>query len=145
MTIGHYSLGPDNYVADWRDHLFVHEYGHYIQTQIMGITYFKHVAIPSLLSAAFIKDWSGIKHRFRWFEVDASYLGAQYFNSKYGEGAEGYEKDNPNFFDIKSFSNGTKSIYLNPRTGKENNPNWLESYPHPISGAINTVWDYVIF
>jgi len=33
FTIGHYSMGPGNYVADWRDHLFVHEYGHYIQSQ----------------------------------------------------------------------------------------------------------------
>ena len=131
--------------TDWRDHLFVHEYGHYIQSQRMGPLFLRVVGAPSLFSAALMQHLTGIDHENRWFEVDASYLGAQYFNSKYGEGAEGYEKDNPNFFDIKSFSNGTKSTYLNPRTGKENNPNWLESYPHPISGAINTVWDYVIF
>ena len=40
MTIGHYSLGPENYQASWTDNLFVHEYGHYIQTQQMGFWYF---------------------------------------------------------------------------------------------------------
>ena len=33
ITIGNYTTGPRGYKADWKDHLFVHEYGHYIQSQ----------------------------------------------------------------------------------------------------------------
>ena len=52
FTIGHYSLGPDNYKADWRYHLFVHEYGHYIQSQQWGYFYIPVIAIPGVISAA---------------------------------------------------------------------------------------------
>ncbi|PZR20234.1 MAG: hypothetical protein DI539_11520, partial [Flavobacterium psychrophilum] len=31
FTVGPYIFGPKDFKADWRDHLFVHEYGHYIQ------------------------------------------------------------------------------------------------------------------
>lgn len=62
FTIGHYSIGPKNYAADWRDHLYVHEYGHYIQSQRMGLLYFPVVAGPSLLSAAFTSSSKGMEH-----------------------------------------------------------------------------------
>ena len=95
FTVGCYSMGPDGYQATWKDHLFVHEYGHYIQSQRMGPFYFQIVAIPSLLSAAFTSKWAGMDHDFRWFEIDASRCGARYFDKKYRSGASGYKKGSP--------------------------------------------------
>ena len=131
MSIGNYSLGPDNYVADWRDHLFVHEYGHYIQSQIMGITYFKHVAIPSFLSASFIQDWCGVTHSKRWFEVDASRKGMKHFM---GSGDE-----NGNMFDPKKFQNGSSTEYINPRLNSKEQ----DGDGYPLKGTF-TIWDLII-
>ena len=51
VTIGFYTAGPKGYKADWSDHLFVHEYGHYVQSQQHGPVYLFTVGIPSLQSA----------------------------------------------------------------------------------------------
>lgn len=45
--------------------------GHYI----WGAFYMPAIAIPSVASAAFTSKWSGMKHKERWFEVNASKLG----------------------------------------------------------------------
>lgn len=137
MTIGHYSLGPKNYTATWKDHLFVHEYGHYIQVQQWGPLFFPFIAIPSFASAAFIDNWSGIDHQYRWFEVNASRLGAKHFHRKYGKG------HGEDYFDIKAFSEeNVASEYKNPRTGGYNSVDY-----HPIyhSDIKHTIWDYIIF
>lgn len=118
FTIGHYSFGPDNYEATWKDHLFVHEYGHYLQAQNLGPFYLQVIAIPSLISASHL---FGKDHGHQWMELDASIRGARHFNKYYGEGAEGYFKGSPDYFDIESFSNNEiDSPYINPRTHKEN-------------------------
>lgn len=128
VTIGFYTAGPKGYTADWRDHLFVHEYGHYIQSQLHGPVYLFTVGVPSLQSAVLqTDDPSSPQHDVRWFEADASYKGAEYFDKYYGSKKEGYVAGNPDYFDKGSFINGEseRSWYLNPRTGKinrENNP-----------------------
>lgn len=76
FTIGYYSFGPKNYDATWMDHLFVHEYGHYIQSQFMGPLFLPVVALPSVLSAWKGTELFGIEHIRRWFEVNASHLGS---------------------------------------------------------------------
>lgn len=138
-TIGHYSLGPEGYTADWRDHLFVHEYGHYIQSQRWGVFYMPAIAIPSVASAAFTSKWSGMKHKERWFEVNASKLGAEYFDEKYGSGAKGYKKGDENYFDVQSFQNaGISSPYSNPRNGTRNRNSF-----YPTSGTHLVIWDFI--
>ena len=117
FTIAHYSFGPRHYKADWRDHLFVHEYGHYMQAQRMGIGFVYIVGIPSLLSAAQITTTGDMTHSERWFEVDASTLGAKHFDKHYGRGAKGYIRNDENYFDIYSFWNSATTPYTNPRTG----------------------------
>ena len=140
FTIGHYSFGPDNYRATWKDHLFVHEYGHYIQSQILGGAYLTVVAVPSLISAAGLSDKAGTDHSHRWFEVSASKLGAKHFDKKYGSGASGYTERNENYFDKQSFwKEKTFSPYINPRIGDGNEEK------HPISGTDILFWDYLIF
>lgn len=138
-TIGHYSFGPKNYVADWRDHLFVHEYGHYIQAQRMGTLFLPVVGIPSFLSASFTSKWSGMQHSDRWFELDASKLGSKYFDKKYGSGADGYEKDDPNFFDIGSFRTNDYSPYINPRIGRKKQDKYFPEIKTKL-----VIWDFFL-
>ena len=132
VTIGYFTSGPNGYTADWRDHLFVHEYGHYIQSQRHGPLYLFSVAIPSGLSALIHNKTQGsINHRNRWFEADASYKGAEYFDKYYGSGEEGYVAGSPGYFDKYSFSNKAPSPYINPRT------NSRSQTPHPLSGKFH--------
>jgi hypothetical protein len=113
MTIGNYIFGPENFKPDFRDHLFVHEYGHYIQSQIWGPFYIPLIGIPSFESAFFS---SSERHRSRWFEAQASRLAANYFDKYFGTGAPGYIAGLSNFFDKNSFINqGILSPYQNPR------------------------------
>lgn len=74
----------------------------------------------------------------RWFEIDASRCGARHFDKKYGSGAPGYKKKNPDFFDRESFENGVKTPYSNPR-------NNLESQgPNPTHGGKVIFWDFIL-
>lgn len=139
VTIGHYSLGPNGYVADWRDHLFVHEYGHYMQTQMWGPLYFPVIAFPSIASAAFTSGLSGMKHNMRWFEVDASKLGARHFDKYYGRGADGYVEGSKDFFDINIFKNGYITPYINPRTGTTHQDKKFPDYKTKI-----VFWDFIL-
>lgn len=136
FTIGPYSFGPDGYEATWRDHLFVHEYGHYLQHKIFGPTYMSVIGAPSLASAAGLSN--GIPHMYRWFETDASRRGANYFDEKYGNGSAGYTTGSAMYFDINSFITGKQSLYVNPRTGTYN------IRPNAISGAKSSYLDFLI-
>lgn len=136
FTIGHYSFGPTRYTADWRDHLFVHEYGHYIQSQQWGASYFPVIAIPSLLSAAGI---SNISHDRRWFEVNASKLGANYFDKHYGSGAPNYTPNNSDFFEKRIFWNGGRTPYINPRL-----QNFSQLQTQLYTKPTYTIWDFLI-
>lgn len=144
FTVGHYSFGPKGYVADWRDHLFVHEYGHYIQSQHFGPLYFQVVAIPSLLSACCTSSLSGVEHKSRWFEKDASGLGANYFDRHYGKGAKGYDPNSPNFFDVNSFWNEYTTKYKNPRLKNSGPVNGLYRQDKRFSSKTKLlVWDFI--
>ena len=130
FTIGAYIFGPKNFEADWRDELFVHEYGHFLQSLDWGALYLPVIGITSGLSS-----WLGFgattddKHMHRWFEIDASRRGANHFDKYYGSGADGYSKGDPNYFDFSSFVTGNNAPYINPRTGK-----FSGNAPNPISG-----------
>ena len=127
FTIGPYSFGPTNYKATWKDHVFVHEYGHYLQHLDWGLLYLPIIGAPSLASSLGVEDTHGKDHLARWFEVDASKRGSHYFNKKYGDESKSYKDeyskdpygvDKTKYFSIKSFINGKMSSYVNPRTGK---------------------------
>ena len=135
FTIGHYSFGPENYTATWKDHLFVHEYGHYIQGQIYGGLFIPLIGGPSLMSAMGI---GGPQHDKRWFEVDASKKGAKYFDKLYGQGKKGYVKKSKDYFDITSFQDKGESPYVNPRTGT-----LYQDTANPIHGSEHSIWDYL--
>ena len=140
FTIGAYIFGPKNFEADWRDELFVHEYGHFLQSLDWGALYLPVIGITSGLSS-----WLGFgattddKHMHRWFEIDASRRGANHFDKYYGSGADGYSKGEPNYFDFSSFVTGNNAPYINPRTGK-----FSGNAPNPISGQRNSWADILI-
>ena len=140
FTIGAYIFGPKNFEADWRDELFVHEYGHFLQSLDWGALYLPVIGITSGLSS-----WLGFgattddKHMHRWFEIDASRRGANHFDKYYGSGADGYSKGDPNYFDFSSFVTGNNAPYINPRTGK-----FSGNAPNPISGQRNSWADILI-
>ena len=139
VTIGYFSAGPDGYKADWRDHLFVHEYGHYIQSQQYGPAYLLTVGISSFQSAILdTGENHSPEHDYRWFEADASYKGAAYFDKCYGTGKDGYKKGSADYFNRESFIHGDKSEYINPRTGGYN---WSEN---PVSPRFHWT-DIVIY
>ena len=132
ITIGFYTAGPKGYKADWSDHLFVHEYGHYVQSQQHGPVYLLTVGIPSLQSAILqTSNPNSPRHDDRWFEADASYKGAAYFDKYYGSGKNGYVAGSANYFDRNSFINGARMPYVNHRTGSR------YDYANPITGKFH--------
>ena len=135
FTIGNYIFGPENFKADWRDHTFVHEYGHYIQSNWFGPFYLPVIGSTSLLSAGGLGKPD---HEYRWFEVQASKMGGNYFDKKYGSGKNGYSKLSPDYFDKQSYEKGGIAPYLNTRTGTRS------QFYNPISGAQFSGWDVVI-
>ena len=143
FTIGQYSFGPKHYKASWQDNLFVHEYGHYIQSQILGDFYIPIVALPSLGSAIGLGK---PEHKSRWFEVWASRLGAYHFENRYGIGSEyykqmkgSYPERNVDFFDLNVFTNRRFHSYFNPRTGE-----YRQDKNFPIHGSRKSFWDYIL-
>ena len=113
--------------------------GHYAQSQLLGPLYLGVVALPSLTSTL---NLGGDNHETRWFEVNASYLGARHFDRKYGRGAQGYKPDDPNYFDIDAFSTGNPTLYYNIRNG--NNTVEGKDTSNPIYNPRHSVWDYII-
>lgn len=123
-----------------RKHLFVHEYGHYIQSQWLRTLYLPTIGLASLESALYQKYAGGGEHRNRWFEVNASRLGAEHFDKKYGSGAAGYKENSPNYFNKTAFSDGSETRYINPQTGRFN-----QGDEHPISSPHISFWDFIPF
>lgn len=82
FTIGNYIYGNSNIRANAFDSDFQHEYGHYIQSQILGPAYFARVALPSLYFSITDKNNNNVS---RSVELDASIRGFMYFN-KHVEG-----------------------------------------------------------
>ena len=77
VTIGNFITGGDDIAPDAHNSLFQHEYGHYLQSQDMGLFYLPFVGIPSLVSAKY--DETG-QHKYKNFERDANYRAFEYFN-----------------------------------------------------------------
>lgn len=68
--------------------LYMHEYGHYLQSQEYGFGYLFSVGIPSIWDLKFgngsNKDKLGYNlHRLRWFEIDANKRAFKHFEGLY--------------------------------------------------------------
>ena len=56
----------------------MHEYGHYIDSQRIGLTYLINVGLPSLSTA------NSSDHDEKWYEMNANKNANKYFNKHYG-------------------------------------------------------------
>ena len=96
------------------DPMFMHEYGHTIDSKIFGISYLFAIGIPSAKSiknSEFITEWDGEEaynphklttHKVFWTEMRANRKAASYFEKHYGVKWEGddfkhYPLRTPNF------------------------------------------------
>jgi len=80
--------------APWKNSLYIHEYGHYLQSQEYGLGYLFSVGIPSLLSAInrqkekiidkYGKEFEVSSHRIKSYEMNANRKAFEYFSKKYG-------------------------------------------------------------
>ena len=91
FTLGSYINGERGIEASLDNRLFLHEYGHYLQSQAMGWGYLGKVAIPSVISAAKSKIITGddisnpfdiTTHKVSKYERDANRRAAHYFAKK---------------------------------------------------------------
>lgn len=76
ITLGSYINGGPDLMADPNNSTFQHEYGHYIQSQGMGIAYLSRVGLPSILSSH--------NHNYHPVEIDANRRAFMYFNKHVG-------------------------------------------------------------
>jgi hypothetical protein len=102
FTLSSFIMGERGLQADPNNSLFQHEYGHYLQSQVMGWGYLSRVGIPSLMSTIFYDDNN---HDFQPYEQDANPRAFMYFNKN----VEGFYKT----FDER-FENRGWDFYNNP-------------------------------
>ena len=102
MTLGSYIHGI-NLIADpSADPTFAHEYGHTIQSRILGPLYVPLVAPPSFVGSAF--DKIGLHdHDNEWYEVWANNLAVGYFNEIGIPGVDTYYNDHPEDYPLEWF------------------------------------------
>lgn len=88
-TIAIMPLVLEHKFAPYLDGLYMHEYGHYMQSQEYGYGYLFSVGIPSLWDLSpfghgkefFTSD--ATKHRYRWFERYANEKAVKHFRGLY--------------------------------------------------------------
>lgn len=83
FTLGPY-INSKNVVADpYTDELFRHEYGHTLQSRLVGPLYLTNVALPSLISATldYELNWFNHNHDRSWFETQANRMSYRYFSN----------------------------------------------------------------
>jgi len=86
ITIGSYMI-TSNFGGEFvktvpENYDFQHEYGHYIQSQILGPFWFPIIAIPSIISASTDFSIDGRYHDNYFTEQSANYLSNNYFQNR---------------------------------------------------------------
>ncbi len=111
FTLGPY-INSKNIVADPNvSDIFRHEYGHTLQSRLVGPLYLTHVALPSLIGSG-LEDMGINDHNREWYETQANRMAFRYFNN-HDSGALTALPWNDNEY---------------PR---EYNPNWYWMFAHP--------------
>jgi hypothetical protein len=112
LTLGLY-INSKNMVADpYTDDMFRHEYGHTLQSRLVGPLYLTHVGLPSLIGG-FLDYNVGINNHDReWYETQANRMSERYFR-KHDPGAL------------------TALPWDDNRYPREYNPTWYWIFAHP--------------
>jgi RHS repeat-associated protein len=123
ITLGSFINGDNQLRADPCNHLFQHEYGHYIQSQNFGIFYLSRYGIPSGLNCLGDKN-----HDNHPVEQDANIRAFKYFN-KYIDSYSGWDFDS------------------NPIIGYDNSLPYNNPYNQTVlnNGLIRPVWYNYLF
>lgn len=78
LTLGSYINSQNIEVGD---NMFIHEYGHTLQSRVMGPLYITHIGIPSLLGSGL--DKLGLhNHHDEWYEVQANVMSYRYLRKQ---------------------------------------------------------------
>ena len=79
MTLGSYIQSQNLQANPESDNIFAHEYGHVLQSRILGIGFLPIVGVPSLIGSV-VEDIPGSNHSHRneWYEVWANNLSNDY-------------------------------------------------------------------
>jgi len=79
VSLGNFIIGSETIAPTVGNYLFMHEYGHSIQSRNVGPLYLLIFGIPSLASVIF----RGTNHHETYVERYANKLAFQYFKRKY--------------------------------------------------------------
>ena len=80
FTLGPY-INSKNMVADpYTDQMFRHEYGHTLQSRLVGPLYLINVALPSLVGQG-LDDLGLNNHNYEWYETQANRMSCRYLNN----------------------------------------------------------------
>jgi len=113
LTLGSYINSKNIKVGD---NMFMHEFGHTIQSQNYGPFFLPLIGIPSLVSATFSSEND---HNHRWYEMDANWLGAKYFDAWESWDFEKYPMTKNNDVVIYRQSYSTSGNYRRAISDKE--------------------------
>ena len=81
LTLGPY-INSKNVVADpYTDPLFRHEFGHTLQSRLVGPLYLTRVGIPSFIGSG-LDDLGLNDHNREWYETQANRMSERYFSNR---------------------------------------------------------------
>lgn len=117
FTLGSY-INSNRVVANpYRDGLFRHEYGHVLQSRLVGSLYLTYVGLPSLIGSGL--DDKGINdHSREWYETQANRMSERYFRN----------------FDLGAL---TALPWNDNSFPREYNPNWYWIFANP---SVSFAW-----
>lgn len=128
LTLGSY-INSKNVDADpYSDDLFRHEFGHTLQSRLVGPLYLTHVGIPSLIGSG-LDDLGLNDHNREWYETQANRMAFRYFNNHAPEVLSTNEK----LYGPRQgpFQKKSGHSWLYDDYPLNYNPNWYWTLSHP--------------
>ncbi|MGV8091905.1 MAG: hypothetical protein AB2L24_08585 [Mangrovibacterium sp.] len=121
LTLGSY-INSRNVEADpYTDELFRHEYGHTLQSRLIGPLYLIRVGLPSLIGSG-LEDLGLNDHDREWYETQANRMAFRYF-----------QNHDPNVLDPAQGG----SRWDNINYPRYYNPSWYWIFAHP---SVQYMW-----
>ncbi len=118
FTLGPY-INSLNVKADpYTDELFRHEFGHTLQSRVVGPLYLTHVGLPSVIGLRLEGVWDH-DHSREWYETQANRMAYRYFSNH-----------EPNALIFNPITNRGRP-WNNTIYPRDYNPNWYWFFAHP--------------